>query len=484
MDVLESSSLSWIFIPDHHHHPWLATLSWITFFFLTFLVPVLSHFIVYECSDCDINTLRPFDWIVQVSMSLFSTLSYVSLVRFTRKYGLRRFLFLDKMDGVGEHVRKRYTEELHILRLEDFAQVFDKLSDVGPILVEHLTIKRNLRVISHRFRAFILLTLILVTASQFASLLVTTVEGSIVNISTTGELALCSIVLVFGLYICQRSAAKITHKAQSLTSLVTKWHMCATINSFVDMGTTDETPKANVTPQMVELDSDDEVGDGDDELDNTKFFPVYRKTLSYQQRQALVTYFENNESGITVYGFMLDRTSINTVFAIQLSLALCPLSYKGDLVINRLELTLLFAGAFLHDTCEKMRRYDCGSCSSEGMNNENKRVTRTDINNYNIDASARHDDLVINRLELTLLFAGAFLHDTCEKMRRYDCGSCSSEGMNNENKRVTRTDINNYNIDASARHAQVIDIAAIVSFYSQMLLFYDEKRMLQIGNTV
>ncbi|KAJ0955681.1 hypothetical protein HanPSC8_Chr01g0005661 [Helianthus annuus] len=101
--------------------------------------------------------------------------------------------------------------------------------------------QRNLRVISHRFRAFILLTLILVTTSQFASLLVTTVDDAVVNVSTTGELALCSVTLVFGLYICQRSAAKITHKAQSLTSLATKWHMCATTHNFVDMGNNDET---------------------------------------------------------------------------------------------------------------------------------------------------------------------------------------------------------------------------------------------------
>lgn len=73
---------------------------------------------------------------------------------------------------------------------------------------------------------------------------------------------------------------------------------------------------------MVDLDFDNEVGDGDDELDNTKFIPIYKHAISYQQRQALVTYVENNETGITVYGFMLDRTSINTVFAIQLSLAL------------------------------------------------------------------------------------------------------------------------------------------------------------------
>nr|XP_043610036.1 uncharacterized protein LOC122581812 [Erigeron canadensis] len=216
----------------------------------------------------------------------------------------------------------KLTCSLQILRLEDFAQMLDKLSDVRPILIQHLTIKRNLHVISHRFRVFILLTLILVTASQFASLLVTTVEGSIVNISTSGELALCSVTLVLGLYICQRSAAKITHKAQSLTSLVTKWHVCATMESLSDMSITDETRRPSVIPSIVDMGLENEIADDDDELDNTKLIPVYKHTASYQQRQALVTYFENNETGITVYGFMLDRTSINTVFAIQLSLAL------------------------------------------------------------------------------------------------------------------------------------------------------------------
>lgn len=67
--------------------------------------------------------------------------------------------------------------------------------------------------------------------------------------------------------------------------------MCATTDSFVDMGKVDENPRANGTPKMVHLGSDNEVGDGDDELDNTNFIPVYKHTISYQQRQALGKFY-------------------------------------------------------------------------------------------------------------------------------------------------------------------------------------------------
>ncbi|KAL0305971.1 UNVERIFIED_CONTAM: hypothetical protein Sradi_6014400 [Sesamum radiatum] len=220
----------------------------------------------------------------------------------------------------------RLTCYLQILRLEEFAQVFERESDVASILIEHLRIRRNLRVISHRFRVFILSTLILVTISQFVSLLVTTEPRSKINISTAGELALCSITLVTGLLICLRSAAKITHKAQSVTSLAAKWHACATIDSFDELD--DETPTAQIAsaragyPVTSNWDSDTEEGDGDDALDNTNLVPIYAHTITYQKRQALVTYFEHNRAGITVYGFMLDRTWLHTIFAIQLSLTL------------------------------------------------------------------------------------------------------------------------------------------------------------------
>ncbi|CAK9181698.1 unnamed protein product [Ilex paraguariensis] len=391
------SGLTWMFLDQSNL--WRAGLSWSIFFLLTIGVPLVSHF-VFSCSSCDQVHRRPFDAIVQLSLSIFATLSFVSLSCFARRYGVRRFLFLDKLFDVSDKVHQGYTDQLHrslkllsafvlpcfvadgaykiwwfisggtqipyfgniylsntiactllmcswlyrtsifflvcvlfrlicylqILRLEDFSKVFERESDVDSILKEHLSIRRNLKIISHRFRLFILLTVILVTASQFTSLLVTTETGSMVNIFTAGDLALCSITLVTGLFICLRSAAKITHRAQSITCLAAKWHACATINTFDDLD--DETPKNQINssqqvfPVNAHWESDNDEGDAEDELDNTNMVPIHAHTISYQKRQALVSYFENNRAGITVYGFMLDRSSLHTIFAIQMSLTL------------------------------------------------------------------------------------------------------------------------------------------------------------------
>lgn len=78
---------------------------------------------------------------------------------------------------------------LQILRLEDFAQVFQKDTEVGSILMDHLSIRRNLRTISHRYRLFILLSLILATTSQLIALLMTTRTNANVNVFKAGELA-------------------------------------------------------------------------------------------------------------------------------------------------------------------------------------------------------------------------------------------------------------------------------------------------------
>lgn len=93
---------------------------------------------------------------------------------------------------------------LQILRLDDFAQDFEKDSDVAKILLDHLSIRRNLRIISHRFRVFILFSLIIVTASQFVSLLVTTESSTTADIFTAGELA---VLLHFCLFTLSKYAS-------------------------------------------------------------------------------------------------------------------------------------------------------------------------------------------------------------------------------------------------------------------------------------
>ncbi|KAL3636981.1 hypothetical protein CASFOL_019280 [Castilleja foliolosa] len=390
--------LKWLCVDQSN--PCTAGLSWLVFIVFAILVPALSHFVI-ACFDCDSLHSRPYDTVAQLSLTTVASLSFISLSSFVRRYGLRRFLFFDKLRDESETVRKGYTQQfsgslkilfifvlpcfaaeaaykiwwytsggtripflgnvivsntvacvlelcswfyrtmvfflvcvlfrlicyLQILRMQDFALVFQVNSDVQPVLREHLRIRRHLRIISHRYRVFILWALIFITASQFASLLMTLRPNADVDIYHSGELAVCSVSLLAGLLIILRSAARITHKAQAVTSFAAKWHVCATIDSFDT--TESETPVAQMAnEQNLTLSSDgssdlDDVGDEEDELDNTMLVTSYaHNTISFQKRQALVAYLENNRAGITVFGFMLDRSYLHTIFGIELSLVL------------------------------------------------------------------------------------------------------------------------------------------------------------------
>ena len=104
---------------------------------------------------------------------------------------------------------------------------------------------------------------------------------------------LCSITLVTGLFICLRSATKITHKAQAVTCLAAKWHVCATIDSFDDLDGDTPTVTTQISSPRIhpiniaDSEDDSEEGDGDDDLDNTKMVHIYAHSISYQKRQAL-----------------------------------------------------------------------------------------------------------------------------------------------------------------------------------------------------
>ncbi|XP_052151129.1 uncharacterized protein LOC127769573 [Oryza glaberrima] len=226
---------------------------------------------------------------------------------------------------------------LQILRMTGFARDFGQCADVADVLRQHRRIREQLRRISHRYRKFIVSCLLLVTASQFSALLAATRPHAQVNIATSGELALCSLSLVTGLLICLHSAAKITHKTQAITSVAAQWHAEATINSQERDHENPRTPiKASsylhaagpVVPQPAPNasssgdESEDETSPSDDGLDGTKIVSFHATHISFQKRQALVTYLENNRAGITVFGFVVDRTWLHALFMIEFSLVM------------------------------------------------------------------------------------------------------------------------------------------------------------------
>ncbi|WOL00472.1 hypothetical protein Cni_G09185 [Canna indica] len=370
-----------------------AVISWSLFLLLGVFVPTASHFVL-NCSP----GRRAYDVVVQLSLTSASALAYVCLTAFVRRYGLRRFLFLDKLVGESERVRAGYMGQLNrsfhllslfvmpcfagevaykvwwyssgservpfavkgnavvadavacllelaswiyrmalfmfvcvlfrlmcylqILRLQDFASVFgdgQPESDVAAVLGEHLSIRKQLRIISHRYRSFIVSCLVLVTASQLATLLLTTRPRAVVNFNNSGELALCSIGLMMGLLICLRSAAKITHKAQAITSQAAAWHAFATIESLEA-----ESERGYRIPKDCISDDDSDDDDDRDEpiWDARKMASSSVVTISFQKRDALVTYLEHNRAGITVFGFVVDRTWLHALFMIEFSLVM------------------------------------------------------------------------------------------------------------------------------------------------------------------
>lgn len=379
------SCLQWMFMDqsDNSH----AIISWVLFSLLGIVVPAVSQFVLSFRPE-----RRPYAAVVQVSLSAASGCSFLCLSTVLRRYGLRRFLFLDKLRHESERVRLGYTHQLtrsfrilsffvfpcffaqtaykiwwycasagklpwlgnlivsdivvcfaelaswlyrtsiflltcvlfrlicylQNLRLQDFVAVFDEQIVVEAVLKEHLDIRKQLKIVSHRFRGFIVATALIVTASQFSSVLLILRKDSADSLFNTGELAMCSIVLVFGLLMIIRGAVKITHQAQALTSHAAKWHACATMEE-TDM-TGDSVYPVSFSDESSEADS---TGDSDDEvLEDTKFITVHANNISFQKRQALVTYLENNRAGITVFGFMLDRSYLHTVFMLEWTLFL------------------------------------------------------------------------------------------------------------------------------------------------------------------
>lgn len=108
------SFLRWLCVDQSNL--WTSILSWSIFVLFAILVPAISHFML-ACETCDSKHKRPYNGVVQLSLSCVSTLSFLCLSNFVRKYGLRRFLFFDKLWHDSETVRMGYTKQLNVTSL-------------------------------------------------------------------------------------------------------------------------------------------------------------------------------------------------------------------------------------------------------------------------------------------------------------------------------------------------------------------------------
>ncbi|KAK7260764.1 hypothetical protein RIF29_27061 [Crotalaria pallida] len=208
----------------------------------------------------------------------------------------------------------RLTCELQILRFEGLHKLLEGCgSDAGLIFREHLRIRKQLSVTSHRYRFFIIGCLVIITVSQLGALLLVLASKYDKTFFNSGDVVICSVVQLSGFFLCLFGATRITHRAQRIVSIASRWHMLVT-NSFVET----EQCKA----QMPEgLDSE-----GDTDSSDMCISVIPQRFSSFQTRQSLVTYLQHNNGGITLYGYALDRGLLHTLFAFEFSLVLWVLS--------------------------------------------------------------------------------------------------------------------------------------------------------------
>ncbi|KAM0047444.1 hypothetical protein Hdeb2414_s0008g00263471 [Helianthus debilis subsp. tardiflorus] len=367
-------------------------ISWVTFLMIGVVLPVVVLLMITNCLKCDLYQVQGFELLVVSSHASLAASALLCLSHNLRKYGIRKFLFVDQYHGhvqrfsnhylqkiseskralllwflpclilklVREVIRMMYIQHeswwqscgilvtltfswsyvtiiflssclvfhlvcnLQIIHFDDYGNLLERETDVLVFIEEHARLCHHLSKISHRFRIYILLVFILVTSSQFATLFQITEFRDKVTFINGGDFAVSSIAQVVGIILCLNAAAKISHRAQGIASLASRWHAFASCGPddasqmrFSNRNASFEAAHALLRSVSTESDM---------EAMNYIPFPTNAQLTSYlasyHRRQAFLMYLQNNPGGITLYGWTVDRGLINTIFFIELSLVL------------------------------------------------------------------------------------------------------------------------------------------------------------------
>lgn len=89
------------------------TLSWVSFLLLGVALPLLA-IELSPCSDCEKYEIKSFELEILVSQSLVAAISLLCISRNLRKYGLRKFLFVDRYHGHMAQYREEYLQKINV----------------------------------------------------------------------------------------------------------------------------------------------------------------------------------------------------------------------------------------------------------------------------------------------------------------------------------------------------------------------------------
>ncbi|WCJ38708.1 hypothetical protein M5689_019751 [Euphorbia peplus] len=370
-------------------------LSWFLFLSIGVLLPVLI-LEFSNCIDCEKYQIKDFELDIVATQACLAAVSLGCLSHNLRKYGIKKFLFVDRSGGyalnrfschyvqqfkdslrllvlwsfpcfilkvVREIIRVVYAQQeswwisaailfgliiswcyvstisltasivfhlvcnLQVIHFDDYAKLLERESDVLLFIEEHMNLRYNLSKISHRFRIFLLLQFCVVTASQVITLFQTTGYSGTITVLNGGDFAVSTIVQVVGIILCLHAATKISHRAQNLASIASRWHALATCGSdrsvdgsqMRNSNSSGNLEGANPLNFLRKTYSESDLESADYIAMPTNTQLVSHMS-SYHKRQAFVIYLQNNPGGITIFGWTVDRGLVNSIFFIQLSL--------------------------------------------------------------------------------------------------------------------------------------------------------------------
>ncbi|KAL8201346.1 hypothetical protein R6Q57_012685 [Mikania cordata] len=358
-------------------------ISWVSFLVIGVAIPVVILSLPTNCSTCYLYQIKGFELVIVVSHACLAAVALLCLSHNLRKYGIRKFLFVDQYSGHVERFSKEYIQKisesirlfvlwaspclalkialelirimymhqeswwksfsilvaltfswayvnfiylssclvfhlvcnLQIIHFDDYGKLLETDTNVLIFMEEHARLRHDLSKISHRFRIYLLLVFAVVTSSQFAMLFQITEFSNKVTFINGSDFAVSSITQVVGSILCLNAAAKISHRAQGIAAIATRWHALASCGP-------DDMSRMRNSNRL----TSDESSESD--LEAMNYIPLPTNTQlasyfsSYHRRQAFVMYLQNNPGGITLYGWTVDRSLINTIFFIELSLVL------------------------------------------------------------------------------------------------------------------------------------------------------------------